>query len=291
MIRAQSGGLNKMRKAGSLSQEPPQKSFAEDEQQTQTTTGPIANAVPVARATITCALCDATFVPMPEHAFAWVTDAAELEAAFMSICHFCFRCRRAACPECWDPVHRVCAQCVTWAGLPFRTEALPLANLIIPPLSSERQAHVETIAPFVCIRHGRYQNAEADEPDPETDHAQRTIVAAPRQGKELELHDDKDGRAMTLSQPAKQVVTLAAKKPTQVMKQDEDELEREPRLSIIRIVERALTISALAVLLAVIVLIVLAEMSMRANSEIARLLHVDIRSEVAYLIVMMKQIH
>jgi hypothetical protein len=280
-----------MRKAGSLSQEPPQKSFAEDEQQTQTTTGPISNAVPAARATITCALCDATFVPMPEHAFAWVTNGAELEAAFMSICHFCFRCRRAACPECWDPVHRVCAQCVTWAGLPFRTEASPLANLIIPPLSSEQQTQVETIAPFVCVRHGRYQRAESAASETKTDGAHLAAAAAPGRETLSELRGDKDERAVMLSQPALPSVAASAKKTAQVVKQDEDELENEPRRSAIKIVERALTIIALVVLLTVIVLIVLAEVSTRANSEIARLLHVDIRAEAAYLRVLIQQIH
>ena len=86
-------------------------------------------------------------------------------------------------------------------------------------------------------------------------------------------------------------MAASVKKTIQMTKLAEDEPERKPRRSAFKIIERTLTISALAVLLAVIVLIVLAEVSTRANSEIGRLLRVDIRSEVAYLIVMMKQIH
>lgn len=280
-----------MRKAGPLFQEQPQQPLDTSEQLAQTTARSITNVSPAAAPTITCVLCDASFALEQEREDDQKMEAAELEAAFMSICHFCFRCRRAACPECWDPVHRVCAQCVTWAGLPFRAEPLPLANLIIPPLSSERQTQVETIAPFVCVRRGRYQRAESAAPDPETDQAHLAAAAAPDRETPSELRGDKDERAITLSQPAKQVVMPPAKKPVQVMKQDEDELERAPGRSAFKIIERALTIIALAMLLAVIILIVLAEASTRANSEIMRLLHVDIRTEVAYLIVLIKQIH
>jgi hypothetical protein len=75
----------------------------------------------------------------------------------MSMCHFCFRCRRAACPDCWDAVHGVCGACVAETKLPFRTQVKPLNNAM-PPLP-QQQPGVETMqaAPvLVCIQHGRF---------------------------------------------------------------------------------------------------------------------------------------
>lgn len=280
-----------MRKVGSLSQEQPQQPLDAGEQPAQTTNGPITNVAPVLSATISCALCDARFALAPGCEDDGQADTTENEAAFMGICHFCFRCRRAACPECWDPVHRVCAQCVTWAGLPFRAESLPLANLIIPPLSSGRQAQAETIAPFVCVRHGRYQSAEIAASDPETDLARQLVDASLSRKTPSEWASTEDEHDVQLSQPALPAVEAPVKKTIQMKKLAEDEPERKPRRSAFKIIERTLTIIALAVLLALIVLVVLAEVSTRANSEMMRLLRVDFRSEVAYLIVLVKQIH
>ncbi len=166
-----------MRKVAFLSQEQPRQQAAESEQSPQTTIGSMTSA----EATITCALCDAGFAPAPEREYAWQANTGELEAAFMSMCHFCFRCRRAACPQCWDPVHRVCAQCVTAAGLAFRTEPSPLASVVFPPVSPAWQAQDErAAAPFICIRHGRYQAAETVTTDPETDHNQQRVLSSAR---------------------------------------------------------------------------------------------------------------
>ena len=293
-----------MRKVGSLSQEQPQQPLAASEQPAQaanesiTSEQPaqaanesITSVAPDAAVIVTCALCDAGFVPTPECEYAWKVDATELEAAFMRVCHFCFRCRRAACPECWDPVHRVCAQCVAEAGLTFRTEPSPLADLIFPPITSARQVRDESTVPFVCMRHGRYQSAETAASDPVTDHAQQRVAVALSTESMSKLPTDDNERAVQLSQPALPAVAAPAKKPVQVTEQAEHESICKPRQSAFKIVERTLTIIALAVLLAVIILVVLAEVSTRANNEIARLLHVDIRAEVAYLIALVKQIH
>lgn len=280
-----------MRKAGSLSQEQPQQPLAGDEQPAQKSTAPVASAAASGATAITCALCNASFALEQEREDDWKMDAAEVEAAFMSICHFCFRCRRAACPECWDPVYRVCAQCVAWAGLPFRSEPSPLADMVFPPEHSPRQMLDESIVPFVCVRHGRYQSTESAATDPEAGHGQQTATTLPRKGTMPVLPSDKDERAVELSQSVLPIVAPPAKKTAQITKQAEDEPECEPSRSVFKIIERVLTIIALAILLVVIVLIVLAEVSARANGEIVRFLHVDIRAEVAYLIVLVKQIH
>src|SRR5712691_6656122 len=58
---------------------------------------------------IVCIICDALFAPSPREQ---PTSAIALESAFLSVCHFCFRCRRPACPQCWDHVHAICGACV-----------------------------------------------------------------------------------------------------------------------------------------------------------------------------------
>lgn len=260
-----------MRKAGSFLPEQPQRPLDTSEQLVLATNELITNVASADALTITCALCDARFAVASGCEDGGKAGEAEIEAAFMGICHFCFRCRRAACPECWDTVHRVCAQCVTWAGLSFRVEPLPLADVIFSPLSSERQTRSEPISPFVCVRHGRYQSAEMTASDTETDLAQQFVDASSSQRSLSKPSPSEDEHAV---QPSLPVAASPAK-----------------RTAPIKIIERTLTIIALAILLTMIVLIVLAEMSTRANSEIVRLLRVDIRSEVAYLIVLIKQIH
>jgi hypothetical protein len=46
----------------------------------------------------------------------------------MSMCHFCFRCRRPSCPNCWDTVHSICGQCAHETQVPFRLEIPPLSD-------------------------------------------------------------------------------------------------------------------------------------------------------------------
>ena len=107
--------------------------------------------------TMACPVCKALYTPTPAHQRLVLAPHIVLESAFMSMCHFCFRCRRAACPDCWDAVHGVCGACVADAQLPFRTQVKPLSNAM-PPLPQQQQV-VETrhAAPvLVCIQHGRF---------------------------------------------------------------------------------------------------------------------------------------
>ncbi len=107
--------------------------------------------------TMACPVCKALYTPAPAHQQLVLAPHIVLESAFMSMCHFCFRCRRAACPDCWDAVHGVCGACVAEAQLPFRMQVKPLSNAM-PPLPQQQQV-VETIhaAPvLVCIQHGHF---------------------------------------------------------------------------------------------------------------------------------------
>ena len=44
------------------------------------------------------------------------------DASFRELQTTCFRCQRAACPDCWDEDHRMCAQCAADRGLTRSTQ-------------------------------------------------------------------------------------------------------------------------------------------------------------------------
>ncbi len=107
--------------------------------------------------TIACSVCKALYTPAPAHQQLVLAPHIVLESAFMSMCHFCFRCRRAACPDCWDAVHGVCGVCVAEAELPFRTQVKPLSNVMPPLLQQQQVAETMHAAPvLVCIQHGKF---------------------------------------------------------------------------------------------------------------------------------------
>ena len=62
-------------------------------------------------------------------------------------------------------------------------------------------------------------------------------------------------------------------------------------LSFFKIVERVLNVFLLIILFTIVVLVVLAESSQNANIYIMHLFHIDIRSEIAYLISVIRQLH
>jgi hypothetical protein len=61
--------------------------------------------------------------------------------------------------------------------------------------------------------------------------------------------------------------------------------------NIFKTIERVLNVILLSVLLLVLLLILLAQLSAGANARILLLFHVDIRSEMAYLLYVIRQIH
>ena len=76
--------------------------------------------------------------------------------------------------------------------------------------------------------------------------------------------------------------------------QDDDVQEpQKPRVGVrfIELVERIVTVNLLIVLLAIAVMVVLAEVSGTGNTVIVRLVHVDIRYEIAYLLSLVRQLH
>ncbi len=100
--------------------------------------------------TVTCSTCGAIFAPSHLHPELRLASPAVLEAALMSMSHFCFRCRRAACPECWDYVHRICGACVSELGLPFRREVPPLEGALFAPTPSAPASTSISTSPSAC---------------------------------------------------------------------------------------------------------------------------------------------
>lgn len=113
-----------------------------------------------ARRDVVCKICQAVYVPAQTHRQLARSPYAVIESAFMSMCHFCFRCRQPACPSCWDDVHGVCGACALEAQLPFRSSVPPLGGMVIPPVQHLPLVRVRTVTPpLVCVRPGRFQRA------------------------------------------------------------------------------------------------------------------------------------
>src|SRR5215469_10523845 len=109
---------------------------------------------------VVCKICQAVYVPAHTHRQLARSPRAVIESVFMSMCHFCFRCRQPACPSCWDDVHGVCGACALEAHLPFRSSVPPLDGTVTPSVQQLPSVRVRTVTPpLVCVRPGRFQRA------------------------------------------------------------------------------------------------------------------------------------
>lgn len=254
--------------------------------------------------TIICPICDAVYAPALAQVPFLQTSPGMLESAFMSMCHFCFRCRRPACPQCWDHVHGVCGSCVRETQLSFRAQAAPLDGLLFQPLQRQEHHQQEVAAALlVCVKSGRFMQTDEQvqtvplEPartsedhipahlsafhtETETENAQHNIPPTPSTA-EIARH-------MTEKMAAAQTKEAGEEKA----KDEDEELELRPRVSVrlLRTIERVLTIIALVLLLAILALVIVAQVSETANTLIFHVLHVDIRAEVAYLVHLIQQL-
>ena len=221
--------------------------------------------------TIECSICSAQFAPAQAHSYLLQAPRLALESAYMSMCHFCFRCRRPACPLCWDDVHGLCGSCVEDVHLPFRQEAEPLplnSCLLIPASPRPQQRHAASF-PLVSVRPGRFQSGvpaveQADAPEP--------------------IETVSPILAEAQHQVAHEISTQANIEPTAVR-------ERKHVGGVARRIERILTLVLGLILFVIAVLIVIASFSPQANQVITHILHVDIRMEIAYLLQLIQQLH
>lgn len=269
--------------------------------------------------TITCSICDAMYVPSPQQVLFLQDEQGALEATFMGICHFCFRCRRAACPQCWDEVHGVCGSCVQEAGLPFRASAPPLDGLLFPPAARAAfmPALPQSSSLFVLARNGRFYRETQVKPEPAptditTEHSTAAQPAVTRTGASdsqiTDRHTDDASIAFdaatiktgeNFATTKDRIDTPAALAVHVKIPAPEDSQETRGREKAPRIAKKAkkasrlelvITWIVLVVVLALIVVIALAEFIPAVNVAIARVTHIDIHGEIAYLVHIVQQL-
>ncbi len=232
------------------------------------------------RSSVSCIICQAAYAPARQRGDLMKASPLALESAFMSMCHFCFRCRRPSCPECWDYIHGLCGACTQEAQLPFRTELPPLDGTLFAPVRQAQSMREQRVSsPLVCIRPGAYtpmQEPPIDRittrPEPFYAQIQTDVGVAPI------LHSSqrkKTTRALNAQDPVTEVKTQPV---------------REPAAKKIHIVERLLTFFLVFILLGVVALVVIAVLSPEANAAILALLHINIRTEIAYLLQLFQQL-
>lgn len=110
---------------------------------------------------IVCSICQAAYTPSRSHAYLLQGPSIVLESALMSMCHFCFRCRRPSCPACWDEVHGVCGQCAVETGLPFRLEPAPLDGAQFTPAQPPVVPTQNSQPSLVNVQPGRFQRSSS----------------------------------------------------------------------------------------------------------------------------------
>jgi len=137
-----------------------------------------------------CPICRAVYIPSWQQEREQ-TSLAMLESTFLSICHFCFRCRRPACPQCWNPIHCVCTSCSEEAQLPFRSPVPPLEGLIFScPVEGPSIQHGPRS--FTCLRNGSF-HVPAGVPCAEVSQSEQGVLPAPITPGELPaLQDNAD---------------------------------------------------------------------------------------------------
>ena len=243
--------------------------------------------------TVICTICEAVYVPSPLQVPFLQSTREALEATFMSTCHFCFRCRRAACPQCWDNVHGVCGSCVQEAHLPFRAQAAPVEGLQFPlalaqPLLSQQTQQSSSL--FVMIRNGRfYIEAQAS-----ADQAETGIDTALTPAVQLSAATDNivtNGEGSHA--PAADAVAVPAKTPLPAVLRDDRKQEKKPRKAKaarkVNRLELVLTWVLLVIVLVLVAVIALAEYIPAVNALVARVTHIDIHAEIAYLVHIVQQ--
>lgn len=243
---------------------------------------------------VTCAICEAVYAPSPLHVAFLQSTRGALEATFMSVCHFCFRCRRAACPQCWDDVHGVCGSCVQEAHLPFRAQAAPVEGLLFPPTLAQpplSQQAQQSSSLFVMIRNGRFYI----ETQARVDQDETGIDTTPTPAVQFSVATDNIGtNGVESHAPVASAVAVPAKTPLPAVLRDDRKQEKKPRKTKaakkVNRVELVLTWVLLAIVLLLVAVIALAEYIPTVNALVARVTHIDIHAEIAYLVHIVRQL-
>lgn len=257
--------------------------------------------------TVTCVICQATYAPSQLHEYLLLAPPVALESAFMSMCHFCFRCRRPACPQCWDDVHGVCGACSQEAQLSFRVPSTPLHGLLFPPARQTRGKRDEHEAfPLVCVHYGRFQHVAR-----EKEQKQNPPLLSPSPQLASQEQSSEQATAHMRSVTTQAFVPAVVPFPERISRMrtrpehtfnleeidtrpvpsDVEEIDTlppqktaTPRRSIWRRIEHVLTFLVVALVIIIMIMILLSLFFPGANAFLLGTLHVDIQTEVAYLL-------
>jgi hypothetical protein len=255
--------------------------------------------------TVSCALCGAIYAPSHLHQELRLASPSVLEAALMSMSHFCFRCRRAACPECWDHVHGICGACVEEVGLPFRRDPPPLEGALFPPrplTQSDEEPPRESDPLLSCVQAGRFravappssfiaaiETVETKQVSPSQLEAITPVPLRPTASEEdyraevaeiptlppprLTAAGEHARDQQNATRPAPPEKSLAPARP---LPPGNRRAGPSPRFSL----RRSLSPVLLTLLAVVLTVVLLAELSPDLNALLVRLLHIDIRAAI-----------
>lgn len=240
---------------------------------------------PAVEGTITCMICQATYAPSRLHTYLLHAPPLALESAFMSMCHFCFRCRRPSCPNCWDTIHGVCGQCAHETHVSFRVETPPLEGLshLSPPArfpDDERS----TPPSFVSVHPGRFQESPSSPVNTRLDRSLFSQGRFPAQS----------AGTFVTSSPGD--IDRIETRPDRSESQDIDRIETRPDRGESRYIDKRATrfdlsvsrkrkFARLLIVLSFLIVFMVAAafLSVDANLFIYRILHIDIHAELSAL--------
>ncbi|HEY4388496.1 MAG TPA: hypothetical protein VGN34_28940 [Ktedonobacteraceae bacterium] len=224
------------------------------------------------KGTVSCMICQAVYAPSQLRTDLIQASPLALESTFMSMCHFCFRCRRPSCPECWDYVHGLCAACDQDANLPFRTELPPLYGTLLPPMRQAQLISEPAIAAsLLCIRPGVYEQNQILPID--------KVTTRPETFVPLRMEMVSPVPALTTRN-----TTRSANALPQVAEQKTQPPTRKPAPTAFKKPGRIAAWLFFLVLLCALILVVAALISAEINTYIFITFHMNIRSGIAFLL-------
>ena len=121
---------------------------------------------------VACPICRAVYIPSSRQSTATLASLTLLETAFLAVCHFCFRCQRPACPQCWNSTHQLCSCCCEEAHLSPRLSTPCFEGLIFSPQVASQAVSLS----FACLHNGRFY---APEPAPGVESLESRVANLP----------------------------------------------------------------------------------------------------------------
>ena len=223
---------------------------------------------------VSCPVCDAVYAPAQSHQHLLHAPMIAMESAFMSMCRFCFRCRRPSCPACWDVVNGLCGACVEELTLPFRQDITPFVGTL-PVKTSARQTvslalprpatSISDDAPLRCVYTGRFQQTFSDVL------ADALVTTDPVPVAQPNFPRQKSSTTTTHQHGTQDDIEAQTTQPPVSQ-------QKSSPSSVASSVERIFTTLFLTLLSICVLLVVSASLSSQMNTIIVHFLHIDIRA-------------